>query len=249
MSRTVATVWHASLSTLAAIVYFLFVLPRWWELTDFTSHVLGTVLRIILGLLVAVTALPVAATLKRARKPEYGTPQLALTLLTGSIVAHIVAGTLIAGAAISEIWLSLDSAGMWLFGIYGAAAAIALLGIGAFYLSFVAEMPPPPPKPIKPKSEKQPKRRLRRGKKTVTAEDEDEDADEEADETEPAEADETDETAADEADETDETETDETETAAEEILESAGDESTEPALSGVEEKLRPSGKRRAKKST
>ncbi|MGB3896363.1 MAG: hypothetical protein WA942_19220 [Mycolicibacter sinensis] len=233
MSRTVATVWHASLSTLAAIVYFLFVLPRWWELTDFTSHVLGTVLRIILGLLVAVTALPVAATLKRARKPEYGTPQLALTLLTGSIVAHIVAGTLIAGAAISEIWLSLDSAGMWLFGIYGAAAAIALLGIGAFYLSFVAEMPPPPPKPIKPKSEKQPKRRLRRGKKTVTAEDEDEDADEEADET-----------AADEADETDETET-----AAEEILESAGDESTEPALSGVEEKLRPSGKRRAKKST
>ncbi|OBK87655.1 hypothetical protein [Mycolicibacter sinensis] len=236
MSRTVATVWHASLSTLAAIVYFLFVLPRWWELTDFTSHVLGTVLRIILGVLVAVTALPVAATLKRARKPEYGTPQLALTLLTGSIVAHIVAGTLIAGAAISEIWLSLDSAGMWLFGIYGAAAAIALLGIGAFYLSFVAEMPPPPPKPIKPKTEKQPKRRLRRGKKTVTAEDSDED--ESGDETEPA-----------EADETAETETAETETQAEEILEPAGEESSEPAVSGAEEKLRPSGKRRAKKST
>lgn len=259
MSRTVATVWHASLSILAAIVYFLFVLPRWWELTDFTSHVLGTVLRIILGVLFAVTALPVAATLKRVRKPEYGTPQLALTLLTGSIVAHIVAGTLIAGAAISEIWLSLDSAGMWLFGIYGAAAAIALLGIGAFYLSFIAEMPPPPPKPIKPKSEKQPKRWLRRGKKTVTAEDEDElSADEDADETEAGETEaaetetaEADETAEAEAGETEagETEAVETETAAEEILESAGDEATEPALSGAEKKLRPSGKRQAKKST
>lgn len=245
MSRTVATVWHASLSTLAAIVYFLFVLPRWWELTDFTSHVLGTVLRIILGVLFAVTALPVAATLKRARKPEYGTPQLALTLLTGSIVAHIVAGTLIAGAAISEIWLSLDSAGMWLFGIYGAAAAIALLGIGAFYLSFIAEMPPPPPKPIKTESEKQPKRWLRRGKKTVTAGGEDELS---ADETEAGEADETAETETAET-EAGETETAETETAAEEILESAGDEATEPALSGAEKKLRPSGKRQAKKST
>ena len=42
---------------------------------------------------------------------------------------------LFVGAAVSEIWLSLDSAGQWLFGIYGAAAAVALLGVLAFYLA------------------------------------------------------------------------------------------------------------------
>lgn len=245
MSRTVATVWHASLSTLAALLYFLFVLPRWWELTGFAPHVLGTVLRIILGVLVGVTALPVAATLKRSRKPEYGTPQLALTLLTGSIVAHIVAGTLIAGTAISEIWLSLDNAGMWLFGIYGAAAAIALLGIGAFYLSFVAEKPPPPPKPIKPKTEKQSKRWRRRGTKTGTAEEAEESDDEDSD------ADEDSDSAGDEPEttEADGEETAESESAAEEIVESAGEEASELASTGAQDKRRPSGKRRAKKST
>ena len=101
-------------------------------------------------------------TLLRTRKPEFGTPQLALSLRTGSIVAHVLAGVLIVGTAISEIWLSLDNAGQWLFGIYGAAAAIALLGIFGFYLSFVAELPPPPPKPIKPKKEKGQRRRRRR---------------------------------------------------------------------------------------
>jgi hypothetical protein len=44
--------------------------------------------------------------------------------------------------------------------VYGAAAAVAILGIGAFYLSFVAEQPPAPPKPPK---EKKRKRRRRRG--------------------------------------------------------------------------------------
>ena len=39
-------------------------------------------------------------------------------------MAHVLAGVLIIGTAISEIWLSLDAAGQWLFGIYGAAAAI-----------------------------------------------------------------------------------------------------------------------------
>ncbi|BBX20678.1 hypothetical protein MTER_00890 [Mycolicibacter terrae] len=243
MSRTVATVWHASLSTFAALLYFLFVLPRWWELTGFTPHVLGTVLRIILGVLVAVAALPVAATLKRSRKPEYGTPQLALTLLTGSIVAHVVAGTLIAGTAVSEIWLSLDNAGVWLFGIYGAAAAIALLGIGAFYLSFVAEMPPPPPKPIKPKTEKQPKLWRRRGKKTVTAEETEESEETEEPEDADADVDEAETTGADADDQTAESET-----AAEEILESAGEETADLAPAGARDKQRPSGKRRAKKS-
>lgn len=168
MSRTVATVSHASLSTFAALWYFLFVIPRWWELTGFSSHLLGTVLRILLGIVVCALALPVMAVMRHDRKPEHGTPQLALSLLNGSIVAQLVAGVLIIGTAISEIWLSLDSVGMWLFGIYGAAAAIALLGIGAFYLAFVAEMPPPAPKPIKPKAQTKPKQGRRWGKKAGT---------------------------------------------------------------------------------
>lgn len=241
MSRTVATVWHASLSTLAAILYFLFILPRWWELTGFSPHVLGTVMRVLLGLLVGAMALPVAAVLKQSRKPEYGTPQLALSLRTGSIVAHLVAAALIAGTAVSEIWLSLDSFGVWLFGIYGAAAAIALLGIGAFYLAVVAEMPPPPPKPIKPKAEKQPKQgRLRRkksdGAEAVDSEDaedsEDADTDEESD----------DETG----DDTDADAAGADEPEATEIVEPTGEEADELA-SADEDKLRPSGKRQAKK--
>ncbi len=239
MSRTVATVWHASLSTLAAILYFLFVLPRWWELTGFSPHVLGTVMRVLLGLLVGAMALPVAAVLKQSRKPEYGTPQLALSLRTGSIVAHLVAAVLIAGTAVSEIWLSLDSFGVWLFGIYGAAAAIALLGIGAFYLAFVAELPPPPPKPIKPKAEKQPKRGRRRGKKSDDAKAEDAEDSEGPEDSEEADTDESDDTADADAAVADEPE-------ATEIAESTGEEAGESASTG-EDKLRPSGKRRAKK--
>jgi hypothetical protein len=163
MSRTVAVVWHASFSVAAGVLYFFFVLPRWWELAGDTSHTLGTVLRIVTGALIGLAALPVVFTLIRTRRPEFGTPQLALRLRTSSIVLHVLAGVLIIGAAISEIWLSLDSAGQWLFGIYGAAAAIALLAIFAFYLASVAELPPPPPKPLKPKKAK----RGRRGRKTA----------------------------------------------------------------------------------
>lgn len=231
VSRTVATVWHASLSTLAILIYFLFVLPRWWELTGFSTHVLGTVLRVLLGLLVAAMALPVASVLKQSRKPEFGTPQLALSLRTGSIVAHLVSAVLITGTAVSEIWLSLDSFGVWLFGIYGAAAAIAVLGIGAFYLAFVAEMPPPPPKPIKPKSEKKPRRW---GKKSGEAKAEDaEDSD--AEDSEDSGGSDTDADAGDAADD---------EADATEIVEPT--EADEPAPAG-DDKLRPSGKRRAKK--
>jgi hypothetical protein len=154
MSRKIAVAWHASFSIAAGVLYFFFVLPRWPELTGATSHTLGTVLRIVTGALIGLAALPVVFTLLRTRKPELGTPQLALTLRTSSIGLHVLAGVLLIGTAISEIWLSLDSAGRWLFGIYGAAAAIALLGVFAFYLSFVAEMPPPPPKPLKPKAKK-----------------------------------------------------------------------------------------------
>ena len=119
-------------------------------------------LRIVTGALIGLAALPVVFTLLRTRRPEFGTPQLALTLRTSSIALHVLAGVLIIGTAISEIWLSLDSAGQWLFGIYGAAAAIALLGMFAFYLAFVAELPPPPPKPLKPKEAKQGRRGRRK---------------------------------------------------------------------------------------
>jgi MFS family permease len=161
MGRTVAVVWHASFSIAAGVLYFFFVLPRWPELIGDTSHTLGTVLRIITGALIGLAALPVVFTLLRTRRPEFGTPQLALTLRTSSIALHVLAGALIIGTAISEIWFTLDSAGQWLFGIYGAAAAIALLGIFAFYLAFVAELPPPPPKPLKPKKAKRGRRRRR----------------------------------------------------------------------------------------
>lgn len=198
MGRKVAIPWHASFSIAAGFLYFFFVLPRWPELMGDTAHTLGTALRIVTGALVALAALPVVFTLLRTRKPELGTPQLALSIRVWSIVAHVLAGVLIIGTAISEIWLSLDAAGRWLFGIYGAAAAIALLGILAFYLSFVAELPPPPPKPIKAKKPKE--RRVRR-KKGAAAE-----AEAEADETEEAEADETAEAEAEQAEEAEDAE-------------------------------------------
>jgi hypothetical protein len=168
MRRWVAVLWHASFSCVAAALYFAFVLPRWWELMGVTSHTLGTVLRIVTGVLIGLAALPVVFTLLRTRRPEFRTPLLALRLRTASIVLHVLAGVLIVGAAVSEIWLSLNDAGQWLFGLYGAAAAIALLGIFAFYLADVAELPPPPPKPLKPKAPKQ-----RRGRRKKAAEDTD----------------------------------------------------------------------------
>jgi hypothetical protein len=197
MGRRVATFWHATFSIAAGVLYFFFVLPRWPELMGDTSHSLGTAARIVAGVVIALAALPVVFTLLRARKPEYGTPALALTLQTCSTVAHVLAGVLIVGTAISEIWLSLDNVGQWLFGVYGAAAAIAVLGIFGFYLSFVAELPPPPPKPLKPKKEK--KQRRRRSKKDLEADeaeaaeaaedaDEGEEADAEADEAADADA-------------------------------------------------------------
>ncbi|OCB23189.1 hypothetical protein A5674_24525 [Mycobacterium malmoense] len=189
MGRKIAVPWHLLFSFAAGALYFFFVLPRWPELMGDTTHTLGTALRIATGALFGLAALPVVFNLSRVRKPELGTPQLALNLRVASIVCHVLAGVLIIGTAISEIWLSLDAAGQYLFAIYGAAAAIAVLGFFAFYLSFVAELPPPPPKPIK---EKKPKtRRLRRKK----GEEADEAEDTEAEDTQAAEADETGEAA------------------------------------------------------
>ncbi len=164
MRRGIASLWHALSLVLAGVLFFLFVLPRWFELTGQWPGTLGTVLRIVCGVVVGLTALPVVLTLVGTRKPELGTPALALSLRVWSIVGHLAAAVLIVGAAISEIWLDLDSAGQWLFGIYGAAAAITLLAAFAFYLAFVAELPPPPPKPLKVKTEK----RSRRGAQDTT---------------------------------------------------------------------------------
>ena len=175
MSRTVAVIWHALFSIAAGVLYFLFVIPRWWELSGVTSHTLGTVLRIVAGALIGLAALPVVFTWLRTRRPEYGTPQLALRLRMSSIVLHVLGGVLIIGTAISEIWLTLDQAGRWLFGIYGAAAAISLLGIFAFYLAFIAELPPPPPKPL---NKKERTRRWRRRKREAEAEEAEEGAEE-----------------------------------------------------------------------
>jgi hypothetical protein len=191
MGRTVAVVWHASFSIAAGVLYFFFVLPRWPELIGDTSHTLGIVLRIVTGALIGLAALPVVFTLLRTRRPEFGTPQLALTLRTSSIALHVLAGALIIGTAISEIWFTLDSAGQWLFGIYGAAAAIALLGIFAFYLAFVAELPPPPPKPLKPKKAKRGRRRRREAageaEDAATTEDESDESSESESDEKPAE--------------------------------------------------------------
>jgi hypothetical protein len=182
MGRKIAVPWHVAFCLVAGALYFFFVLPRWHELTGETSFGLGLALRIVTGALIGLAALPVVFTLLRTRKPELGAPQLALSLLTWSIVAHVLAGLLIIGTAISEIWLSLDAVGQYLFAIYGGAAAIALLGIFAFYLSFVAELPPPPPKPIKAKKPKQ--RRSSRRKKGDDSADADLESQEEAEETE-----------------------------------------------------------------
>lgn len=249
MGRTVAIAWHASFSIIAAGLYVLFVLPRWWELTGYIPHSIGTALRIVTAVLIGLTALPVVFTWLRTRKPEFGVPQLALSLRVWSTVAHVLAGVLIVVAAISEIWLSLDSFGQYLFGSYGAAAAIAILGIAAFYLSFVAELPPPPPKPIKPK---QPKQSRKDRKKAKRAEETDATGDtpdepEEAEQTEDAEAEE----SAD-ADETTETEDsagadDQPEPSDGTAEAEAGSDETEPAGAKLRNRRpagRPTGKTR-----
>lgn len=239
MRRGIASLWHASSLVLAGVLFFLFVLPRWFELTGQWPGALGTALRIVCGVLVALTALPVVLTLARTRKPELGTPALALSLRVWSIVGHIAAGVLITGAAISEIWLDLDTAGQWLFGIYGAAAAIALLAAFAFYLAFVAELPPPPPKPLKVKAEKQSRRGRGADASSTTDEPADETTDEPAEDTSEAtegpDSDESDESdSAESADTSDEPESTE---AAEPVEETTSDE-------GKLRNRRPSGKSR-----
>ncbi|MFV8244377.1 hypothetical protein [Mycolicibacterium peregrinum] len=237
MGRTVAVIWHVSFSIVAAGLYFFFVLPRWHELVGDTSPTLGLILRIVTGVLIGLAALPVVFTLQRTKRPELSTPELALRLRAASIALHVLAAVLIIGTAVSEIWLSLDSAGPWLFGIYGAAAAIALLGIFTFYLAFVAELPPPPPKPVKTREKSE-----RRGRKKAAAETEDAAESDEAEETE--EADESEETtevpSEDDAEEAEETEDQVEESGAEEPQSTA--EEAEPIEGNSLRNRRPSSK-------
>jgi hypothetical protein len=240
MGRKVAIPWHLLFSIGAGVLYFYCVLPRWYELMGDMPRALGMAGRIASGALIGLAALPVVFTLLRTRKPELGTPQLALSMRVWSIVAHVLAGVLIIGTAISEIWLSLDAAGQYLFGIYGAAAAIGVLGIFAFYLSFVAELPPPPPKPIKAKKPKERRIRRKKGEKG-------EEADEAAEDTEIEEAEtvEAEDTETEEAGETEEAETAEAESAAEEAEERVEVTAEEPEAeepAGGLRNRRPTGK-------
>ncbi|BBZ36799.1 hypothetical protein [Mycolicibacterium confluentis] len=149
MRRGIAVTWHSLAFLAAAVLYFIFVLPRWWELLGTWPHGVGTAGRIVTGLVLASAAIPVVLTYVKTSRPEFGVPKLALALRVWSIVGHVAAATLIIGTAIAEIWLDLDSFGRGLFAIYGAAAALALLGATAFHLAYAAELPPPAPKPLK----------------------------------------------------------------------------------------------------
>ena len=172
MGRRAAIALHLALFAVGAALYVLFVIPRWWVLTGDIPASLATAGRIAAGLPIALAALPVVLNLKRALKPENHTPELALRLRAWSLLLHVLAGALIIAAAVAEIWLSLGNAGAWLFGVYGAGAAIAVLGFLAFYLAFAAERPPKPPKPARaPKPAKTKReRRRRRGKDGAEAE-------------------------------------------------------------------------------
>ncbi|MGH3953222.1 MAG: hypothetical protein ACRDTI_04145 [Mycobacterium sp.] len=138
---------HAALSLIAGLLFFFFVLPRWPELNGATGHALGTGLRILAGLLLAAAGVPALLSWRRTRGPEFATPQLALTLRAAAFTGHFLAGALIIGTAIAEIWLNLDRFGIWEFGVYGAAAAIGILAFAAYHLAFVAEAPEKERKP------------------------------------------------------------------------------------------------------
>lgn len=229
MGRLTATAVHLSVCLVGGVLYFLFVLPRWWELMGDVSHTLGTIARIVTGLVFALAALPALLALIRTRKPELATPEVALRLRLASVILHAAAGALIVATAVAEIWVSLDTAGPWLFGVYGAAAALAILGLLAFQLAYVAEQPPKPPKPAR---EKKPRRK--RGKKT-------DEAAEETEETAEAPEDEGTEDEGEETTDADDSEAEEAEDATE--AEKPADVSAETeAESGALRNKRPTGK-------
>lgn len=178
MPRRAATTLHLALTLLGAALYIVFVLPRWWVLTGDVPSTPAAIGRIAAGVPIALAAVPIMLNLRQALQPGLHTPELALRLRAWAAVLHGVAGVLIILTAIAETLLGLGAAGPWLFAVYGAAAAIAILGVAAFLLSRIAEKPPAParpPKPAKPAKEKKEKRRARkRGSATEdSAEDQD----------------------------------------------------------------------------
>jgi hypothetical protein len=170
MATRAAKALHLALFFTGVVLYVVFIIPRWWVLTGDIPSTLGTAGRIAAGIPIAAAAWPVWQILQTALRSKARTPEIALRLRAWSAVLHVVAGVLILLASIAEIWLSLETGGPWLFGVYGAAGAIAILAFLALYLSFVAEKPPAGPKPAKavkaekPKAEKKP-----RGKKREAA--------------------------------------------------------------------------------
>lgn len=188
MGRRAARALHLGLSAVGAVLYFVFVIPRWWVLVGDIPATLATVGRIATGFPIAAAAVPVALSLKAALPSADRTPELALRLRAWSAVLHLAAGALIVVTAVAEIWLGLQGAGPWLFGCYGAAGAIAVLAVLGFALSFTAEKPPAPPKQPKPakpaKVAKPAKKRRTRKRKDVSDE-----APADSDEVEPANSD------------------------------------------------------------
>lgn len=149
MTRRAAIALHVTLILIGALLYFLFVIPRWWVLTGEIPNTLATTGRIAAGVPIALAAIPVVLTLQRSIEPGEHTPEFALRLRAWSALLLGIAGALILIAAIAEIWLGLGAAGPWLFAVYGAAGSTAILGVLAFYLSYVAARPPAAPKPPK----------------------------------------------------------------------------------------------------
>lgn len=171
MGTATARTIHLALSLLGAVLYVLFVIPRWWVLTGDFPATLGNAGRIAAGVPIAAAAVPVMLALQRSLTAEPKPPELALRLRAWSAVLHVVGGLLIVAAAVAEIWLGLQAAGPWLFGVYGAAGAISALAVLAFVLSFTAEKPPAPPGPAEAPTEKAaPLRRRFRSRTTETGE-------------------------------------------------------------------------------
>ena len=240
MQRRAATTLHLALSLVGAVLYLLFVLPRWWVLTGDFPDTLATGGRIAAGVPIALAAVPVVLNLRQSIKPELGTPELALRLRAWSGVLHVVAGVLLILTAIAEIWTGMGSAGQWLFAVYGAAAAIAVLAALAFYLSFIAAQPPRPPKPAKPAKEKKPRGKRKRAAADIdTAEVPSSETD--ATETELTETDATESDATDS--ESVKTETEPSDSPADAAEESAAPDD-EPAATGGLLNKRPTGKAR-----
>lgn len=157
MGTPAARALHLALFAIGAVLYVVFVLPRWWVLTGAIPPTLATTGRIAAGVPIGLAAIPVLQLLKAALRRKPRTPELALRLRAWSAVLYAVAGILILLAAIAEFWLTLPTGGPWLFAVYGAAGAIAVLAFLALYLSFVAEKPPADPKPAKPAKAKKSK--------------------------------------------------------------------------------------------